>query len=251
MATTETGHQANRTYRDRDGDFHLNGAKLYLDEDGNYLDADGFNDPDLTLNSTNEININIGGVSILALDDAAISGNAGASATAGKPCFIETQDGGAAATNANGTAGGALSIKTGDGTIPNGSGTTGGAGGAVTITGGTGAAGGATGTGGAGGSLVLAAGVGGATSGAGTGGAGGDIVLTPAAGGATSGGTAGADGHVKFGAAASKLAAGTGNPAFGTGKGFTGAANITNCAAWFIVKDSAGAKFGIPAWAFS
>ena len=35
MATTETGHHANRFYVDQDGNPHLNGSSLYLDESGN------------------------------------------------------------------------------------------------------------------------------------------------------------------------------------------------------------------------
>lgn len=37
MAVTETGHHANRTYRDQDGDIHLNGGKIYADENGSEL----------------------------------------------------------------------------------------------------------------------------------------------------------------------------------------------------------------------
>lgn len=34
MATAETGHHANRMYVDQDGNIHLNGSSLYLDESG-------------------------------------------------------------------------------------------------------------------------------------------------------------------------------------------------------------------------
>ena len=34
MATTETGHHANRGYFDQDGNFHVNGSSIYLDESG-------------------------------------------------------------------------------------------------------------------------------------------------------------------------------------------------------------------------
>lgn len=34
MASTETGHIANRVYIDGDGDLHLNGASIFLDESG-------------------------------------------------------------------------------------------------------------------------------------------------------------------------------------------------------------------------
>lgn len=65
---------------------------------------------DLTLDSTNEINITFGGAGALAIDDAAIVGNTSAGGTAGKSVFIETQDGsdwsfGSAAGNFTFTAG--------------------------------------------------------------------------------------------------------------------------------------------------
>lgn len=34
MATTEAGHHSNRCYTDQDGNIHLNGSSLYLDEAG-------------------------------------------------------------------------------------------------------------------------------------------------------------------------------------------------------------------------
>lgn len=34
MATAEPGHHANRSYTDQDGNFHLNGSSLYVDESG-------------------------------------------------------------------------------------------------------------------------------------------------------------------------------------------------------------------------
>lgn len=142
------------------------------------------------------LDIQIDSVGAIRLDDAAVASFTAATGTAGKAVFIETQDGGAAATDTNGVAGGALSWKTGDGSIPNGSGTTGGAGGAATYATGAGAAGGATGTGGAGGAMTISTGAGGSTSGAGTGGAGGALNLTTGAGGTTSGGTNGAAGIV-------------------------------------------------------
>ena len=37
MATTEAGHAANRFYADQDGQLHLNGSSIYLDELGNTL----------------------------------------------------------------------------------------------------------------------------------------------------------------------------------------------------------------------
>lgn len=40
MATTEAGHHPNRSYVDRDGDIHLNGASLFLNELGQKLTSD-------------------------------------------------------------------------------------------------------------------------------------------------------------------------------------------------------------------
>lgn len=135
---------------------------------------------DTTIQSTNELNIQISDVSVLAIDDAAISTNAGASATAGKPCYIETQDGGAASTvglagalfnlktgdgsNAasgayNGAAGGALAFSTGDGGDTGDTASDGAAGGAITLTSGAGGAGGSSsGTDGDGGDITIVAG---------------------------------------------------------------------------------------------
>ncbi len=39
MATSEAGHAPNRFYADQDGALHLNGAKLYLDEVGGFLNG--------------------------------------------------------------------------------------------------------------------------------------------------------------------------------------------------------------------
>lgn len=135
-------------------------------------------DPDLLLNSTNEINLTIGGVSILAIDDAAITGNTASASTAGKDVFIETQDGGASAADAHGVAGGDYSIKTGDGAN----------GGAHTAN---------NPNGGAAGNYTIALGSGGA---AGAGGA----------------GTAGADGLLSILAGTRKVATGTDTLLFGT-----------------------------------
>lgn len=60
--------------------------------DGVLVKDTGIFNADLTLSSTNEINIQIGAISLLAIDDAAISGNVAAAAD-GKSVFIETQDG--------------------------------------------------------------------------------------------------------------------------------------------------------------
>lgn len=226
MGATLTGHHENRFAVDQDGDAHLNGAAIYnaagTDISGALENLDPAN---LVLDSTNEINVTIGGVGLLAIDDSAITGHAAAADTAGQDAFIETQDGGAdGGTGSTGQAGGSLSFKSGDGSD------------AATT----------NAVGGAGGSVTIASGAGGNGDGTGNGGAGGDVVLTPAVNG--TGGTPGADGHVKFGAAHSKAAAATGNPAFGTGTGFTGAGDIANVAAWFLLKDAAGDIFYIPAW---
>ena len=112
------------------------------------LSAETVTGTNLTLNSTNEFNLQFGGVSGLAIDDAAIVSNAGASDVAGKSVFIETQDGGAdfaevvgrAAGNFSFTAGigsattltdgdggnsGCIALVTQAGGAPNGSGATG------------------------------------------------------------------------------------------------------------------------------
>ena len=69
----------------------------------------------LVLNSTAEMNIQIAGVSVLAIDDAAITGNAGAADTAGQDVYIETQDGGPAITSEAGPNGADYRFKSGDG----------------------------------------------------------------------------------------------------------------------------------------
>lgn len=75
---------------------------------------------DLALSSTNEINVLIGTVSILAIDDAAIASNAAAAATAGKSLFIETQDGGTAGTADEGLAGANFTLTAGIGSAAGG-----------------------------------------------------------------------------------------------------------------------------------
>lgn len=69
----------------------------------------------LVLDSTAEMNLAIAGVNALAIDDAAITGHAGAAATAGKSIFIETQDGGTAAADTAGPAAASLTITAGAG----------------------------------------------------------------------------------------------------------------------------------------
>lgn len=39
MATTEAGHHGSRPYTDQDGQFHLNGGSIYVDESGTALGA--------------------------------------------------------------------------------------------------------------------------------------------------------------------------------------------------------------------
>lgn len=68
---------------------------------------------DLVLNSTNEMNIQFGGVSGLAIDDAAISGHTAAAGVAGKSVFVATQAGGT--SGATGVVGGNLTITMGAG----------------------------------------------------------------------------------------------------------------------------------------
>lgn len=133
---------------------------------------------DLILNSTNEINVQFGGITALAIDDAAISGNAAAADTAGKAAYIETQDGGTDGGDAStGQAGGAFSFKSGDGSAAVTTGAVGGAGGALSATAGDGAAGDTAGNGGAGGSITLTPGEGGASA-SGTAGANGAVIIS-------------------------------------------------------------------------
>ena len=192
-------------------------------------------DADLLLESTNEINITIGGVSLLALDDAAIASNAAATDTAGKDCFVETQDAGATPTAAK--TGGLYNLKTGDGASAanavacgaggamsivsgaggantgGGTGEVGGAGGAVAVTGGVGGTTDSTGAhaGGAGGAVTITTGIGGTQTGSTTaGGVGGELGLTAGAGGAvtTSSGVGGRGGTVTVTAGAGGAASG-------------------------------------------
>ncbi len=192
---------------------------------GAFTPSGGISDADLNLNSTNRLDIQIGAVDILGLDDAAISSFAGGADVAGQDLFIETQDGGAAGADTAGKAGGLLNIKTGDGADPGADGGanpaggagglmaistgkggavadgtgTGGAGGAITITSGVGDTGGAAGAGGAGGNITIEAGVGAApVSGSANGGDGGDVNVLSGVGGAAGagGGTGGSGGVV-------------------------------------------------------
>lgn len=129
-------------------------------------------DADLLLDSTNEINLTIGAVSLLALDDAAISGNVAAADTAGKAVYVESQDGGVDTAVDGGSAGAAVSFKGGDGSA-GGADQDGAAGGAYTIVAGAGSAGGAHTAndpdGGDGADVILTSGAGGAAGAAGSG----------------------------------------------------------------------------------
>lgn len=177
-------------------------------------------DADLLLESTNEINVTIGAVSMVAMDDAAIATNAAAADTTGKSFFLETQDGGVDTAVDGGSPGGPISTKSGDGSA-GGTDNAGGAGGAYTSTSGVGGAGtgtnaagaaagtnsvvasvgGAsvgTGVSGAGGPVAITAGNAGASAGSGNGGVGGTITATPGTGGTSGSGSAGAPGKFKI-----------------------------------------------------
>jgi len=156
---------------------------------------------ELTLNSVDPLTIQIGGVDALQMDEASISGFAGAADTAGHAFYIETEDGGADGGAGTGRAGGALSIKTGDGSASATATAVGGAGGNLTLQAGAGNTGNTTGHGGAGGDIAITAGAGGDSgAGAGEGGTGGDITLTAGAAGGAGGGVAGSPGKVAIGA---------------------------------------------------
>lgn len=275
--TAESGHHTGLSYMGQDGAFHLNGAPFYNDAEADistslevlndlapselqFLDgvaagtitaskaviADSSGavaDADLILESTNEINVTIGGVTLLAMDDAAISGNAAATNAAGKAMFAETQDGGTdGGAASNGQAGGAYSMKTGDGSAAVTTGAIGGAGGAVTLQSGAGAAGDGGGNGGVGGDVNITSGAGGADGGSGTDGASGDIVLTV---GSVTGD--GVQGHVKLGSAASWTATGAATVTFETDKGPAGIGTAT-IGKWLTLKDNSGTVYYIPAW---
>ncbi len=200
------------------------------------LDADGsvVHGGDLRIGSTDPMTLALNAVDALQLDNAAISGFAAETDTAGNGVYIETEDAGATPTAAR--AGGLLNLKTGDGasaanavacgaggalSIISGAGgantggatgQVGGAGGAFALTAGAGGDTDSTGAhaAGAGGAITITAGAGGAASaGSGDGGAGGKINLVPGAGGASSGGTAGAEGLVNITGGISVLQLGT------------------------------------------
>lgn len=185
--------------------------------------TDSISGTDLVINSTNAMEVQIGTVGALQLDDAAISAFAAAVDTAGQDVFLETQDAGATPTTAR--HGAALSIKTGDGasaanavacgnggdlTLEMGrggvntggaTGEAGGAGASLLITGGEGGDTDSTGAhaGGDGSGFTIAGGAGGnATAGTGDGGGGGSLAFSAGAGGTSAGGSAGDDGELSF-----------------------------------------------------
>lgn len=162
---------------------------------------------ELTLNSVDPLTIQIGGVDLLQMDEAAISAFAAAADTAGHDAYMETEDGGVDGGAAStGQVGGLLYLKTGDGSAAVTTGAVGGAGGALSLVTGVGQTGETAGNGGAGGALAITAGAGGASgAGAGVGGTGGTITLTAGAGGGAGGGTAGAPGSVTIAAGVLKF----------------------------------------------
>jgi hypothetical protein len=182
--------------------------------------------PNLVLDSTNEMNLQIGGVGLFALDDAAIASNAGATDTAGQDAYVETQDAGGTATTAK--TGGLLNFKTGDGSASGGN-FAGGAGGSASVITGAGGAntGAATGqAGGAGGALAITSGAGGATDdqGADNGGIGGAIAVTSGAGGNSTGAGTTTDGGA---GGAVSLVSGAGGTSAANAGGAGGAVAIT------------------------
>lgn len=168
------------------------------------LEADQFFNEDLVLNSTNEININITGVGLLAIDNAAIANNVAAEDSAAFDCFIETQDGGPATTGVAGQDGGSFSLKLGDASMGfNTEDQNGGAGPSFTMTAGTGARAGlisgGTANGGKGGGFdfVCAAGGDGGDA-SGNDGDGGSFEVTTGAAGTGGGGTTGVAGVIRL-----------------------------------------------------
>lgn len=174
---------------------------------------------DLVLESLNAMTIKLNDIDALQLDNAAISGFAAETDTAGNDVYVEMEDAGGTATAAR--TGGLYNVKTGDGSA-GAAAVIAGAGGAMAQS--TGAGGAATGTaaGGAGGAYSATTGAGGAHSGGGAtgaGGAGGSLTLTASAGGATS--NVGSDNGGAAGTIAITGSAG-GNASAGTGDGGAG-----------------------------
>ena len=143
--STATGHQF-------DDSIKLNlgtGSDLVIYHDGtnSYIDN---GTGKLILDNAGALEFQWGAVGGLKWDDAALTGFAGATSTAGKDIFVQTQDAGTAAADEDGTDGGDLEIRSGDGAA-GGAHTAndpdGGNGGDITISAGTGGAAGAGGSG--------------------------------------------------------------------------------------------------------
>jgi hypothetical protein len=218
MATTETGHTANRVYWDADGNIHMNGGKIYADESGGELAG-----------------------SEIAFLDAVTAGTAAAS----KAVVLDSSKGIATITSATittlttgaitsvdsslGVAGLAATAATGGAIVlTGGATTTSGVGGLVSLTGGAGAGsdvgGAASIVGGLGGATDAAGGAATVTAGAGNGT--GNGAIAGIVGGASGGGATGTGGVARLigGAAASVNGTGgagqlTGGIATGTGTG--------------------------------
>ncbi len=154
---------------------------------------------DLVLNSTNEINIQIGGVGLLAIDDAAISVNPAANDTAGLDAYLKTQDGGSDTSADGGNDAGDFNLGTGGGGV-GGGGQNGGASGAYSITIGNGGApiAGSANGGNASGYNVVGGTGGTAGASGGTGGQGTTVTFTVGPAGAAGGGSAGVDGVIRL-----------------------------------------------------
>lgn len=253
-----------------------------LDVSGANLTSETLVGTNLTIDSTNAMEFQIGAVGAVRMDDAAISGFAAATDVVGQDIYLETQDAGPTPTAAR--VGGLLNIKTGDGASAANA-VACGAGGSLTLLSGDGGVntGGATGeaggdagafglTSGAGGStdstgahnaghgadITITGGAGGNATGGGStgnGGDGGNILLAPGAGGTTVGGAAGSAGVVGVTGAidASLDIRGRGIIADGDpGSGIASTATLTNAtvgaggvgAATFINAPNATAQIG-------
>ena len=186
---------------------------------GAFTPTGGVSAANLQLNSTNRLDIQIGAVDALSIDDAAIT-NAAAADAVGQDCFVRTQDGGTDAAVNGGQVGGLLDQRAGDGSA-GGADFTGGVGGAVVYRAGVGGAAGVHAAnnpvGAIGGAARLMGGAGGAggSGGTGAGGAGGAAsVIAGAAANAVGGGAAaggiGGDSSVIAGAGGNGVGAGNG-----------------------------------------
>jgi len=127
---------------------------------------------DLTLNSTNEVNLQIGGAAFLAIDDASISGHTAAADAAGKDVYIATAGGGTDSSQDGGLDSGGFSLTIGNGSAGGAADQAGGDAGDFAFTGGTGGAcPSGDGNGGTGTSFAFTPGSGGSGSGTGVNGA--------------------------------------------------------------------------------